>query len=473
MINFVNIGTGDDARKFIIQSVGRGVRIQSWGGARKRLEELFDDFEDKALYRRLREKAAAPETLYVLGTNREALNVVLEELKKEKPLVQNFLRLELNPDAGKRLLLVPAYLDDGEPLVEQRAPSKFEIASEAFVIVEKYNEAVADDRVLLLAHGGSPRLVQQFRDCMEDSDTYFLKQSARSYRNMEVMVGRVMDYFGLRTRELEGIRALAPDDIIHFRQMSVDKAHADELQARVDRVVYSQTAQGGKERDDIEQRYMQKEFDFTEAVRLMDEKGLSGKQTYNDDLTLEYIANHYYLPTIYTKDRRVDYIRHIIDTESEVRFLGALKEYVKKRDCILRQLDWWMFSKLDQYLDDPYIPYYDPKQNRIARFIPDFIFWGQNGQDYTILFVDPKGMEQIDWERKVDGFRHLFIDAKSAPRVFAYEKLTVSVRLSLFTRDRNVCPEGSYKDFWQDNARDLFASGFPDLSKSAADAPVA
>jgi hypothetical protein len=119
-----------------------------------------------------------------------------------------------------------------------------------------------------------------------------------------------------------------------------------------------------------------------------------------------------------------------------------------------------MFSKLDQYLDDPYIPYYDPKQNRMARFIPDFIFWGQKGQDYTILFVDPKGMEQIDWERKVDGFRRQFEDPRGTVKVFGYEKLTVTVRLALFTRDRNVCPEGGYKRFWQDNARDLFGAVF-------------
>lgn len=457
VINFVNIGTGEDARKFIIQSVGRGVRIQSWQHERKRLEELFDRFDDKPLFRRLRDQCMAPETLCVLGTNREALNVVLEELKKEKPLVQDFLHLELNPTVGSRLLLVPSYKEDGPPLVEQRAPSKFEIAEDDFALVARYDAAVKDDRVLLLAHGGSPRLVRQFRDCLKESDTYFAKHSARTYRNMGVMVGRVMDYFGLRTRELDRIRALEDDDIVHFRQMSVDKVHAEEIQNRVNRVIFSQTPAAKTRIAEIHQKVIQQELDFGEATRVMEDEGLTGRELYNQDLTLEYIANHYYLPTVFSKGRRMDYIRHIIDTESEVRFLGALREYAKKTDCVLRSLDWWMFSKLDQYLDDPYIPYYDPKQNRMARFIPDFIFWGQKGPDYTILFVDPKGMEQIDWERKVDGFRRQFEAPRGAAKVFGYEKLTVTVRLALFTRDRNVCPEGDYKRFWQDSARDLFA----------------
>ena len=456
VINFVNIGTGEDARKFIIQSVGRGVRIQSWGGARKRLEELTDAFDDKAMFRRLREKAEAPETLYVLGTNREALNVVLEELKKEKPLVQDFLRLELNPESGKRLLLVPEYRDQSKPLIEERVPSKFEIAPEDFDLVSKYDDAVKDDRVLLLAHGGAPSLVKHFRDCNKDSDTYFAKQSARSYRNMEVMVGRVMDYFGLRMREVERIRELEPDDIVHFRQMSVDKVHAEEIQNRVNKVIHSQTKEAKGRVAELTNKVGQLELGLIEANRIMEDEGLTGHETYNQDLTLEYLANHYYLPTIFSNGKRLDYLRHIIDTESEVRFLGVLRDYVKKSDCVLKKLDWWMFSKLDQYLDDPFIPYYDPKQNREARFIPDFIFWGQLGKDYVIHFVDPKGMEQIDWERKVDGYCRQFENGKGALRVFGYDNLAVTVRLSLFTSDRNKCPAGSYSRFWHDNAHDLF-----------------
>jgi hypothetical protein len=472
VINFVNIGTGDDARKFIIQSVGRGVRVQSWGGARKRLEELHDAFDDKALFRRLRAKAEAPETLYVLGTNREALNVVLEELKKEKPLLQDYLRLELNPDVGRRLLLVPEYRDQSKSLMEDRVPSKFEITPDDFDLLSKYDAAVKDDHVLLLAHGGTPGLVQHFRDSIKDSDRYFAKQSARSYRNMEVMVGRVMDYFGLRMREVERMRELEDDDIVHFRQMSVDKVHAEEIQNRVNRVIFSQKPEAKARVAELSQKVVQMELGLPEAARAMEDEGLTGRETYNQDLTLEYLANHYYLPTVYSNGKRLDYVRHIIDTESEVRFLGVLRDYVKKPDCVLKKLDWWMFSKLDQYLDDPFIPYYDPKQNREARFIPDFIFWGQSGTNYVILFVDPKGMEQIDWERKVDGYCRQFEDGKGSPRLFCYDKLTVSVRLSLFTRDRNKSPEGSYKRFWHDNARDLFENQAGDVAAPGTSADV-
>jgi hypothetical protein len=230
------------------------------------------------------------------------------------------------------------------------------------------------------------------------------------------------------------------------------------------RVLFSRTPQGQDAKKQIEQRYHQGELDFTEAARLMEDQGLTGRQTYdNDELSVdgtEFLAKHYYLPVIYSKGNRLDYIRHIIDTDSEVRFLNALRDCIKKPNCALHQLDWWMFSKLDQYLDTPFIPYYDPKQNRIARFIPDFIFWGRKGDAYTILFVDPKGTEHIDWERKVDGYRRLFETTEGKLKRFDHEGAQVAMRLFLFTKDRNVCPEGSYKSFWLDQAAALFREAF-------------
>jgi type III restriction enzyme len=458
VINFVNIGVGEDAQKFILQSVGRGVRVQSWQGARRRFAELHEAFDDKALFRRLRDEAVYPETLYVLGTNREALNFVLGELKKEKPAFQQALKLELNPDAGKRLLLVPCYREQGIPLVEQRTPSKFEISGEDHCALTGYSSAIADDRVLMLTHGGSPKKVQHLRKSLAVPDTYYLRESTRTFRNVEVMVTRVINYFGLKAKELETFRTLDIEkDIVHFNQMMVDKVHAQEIQNRVDRVINSQTPAAKARVAELTKQVIQMELGLTEANEVMEAEGLTGRQTYNDDLSIEYLANHFYLPVVYSTGRKVEYIRHIMDTESEVRFLVAVRDYVKKPDCVLRQLDWWMFSKLDQYLDTPCIPYYDPKQNRVARFIPDFVFWGQKGKDYVVLFVDPKGMENQDWARKVDGYIRLF-EHNKAPKDFYAQEVSIRVQLALYTKDRNRAAEGDYKRFWHDNVANMFKS---------------
>ena len=465
VINFVNIGSGNDAKKFIMQSVGRGVRIQSWQGKRRRLEELSGEFEDRELFRELTRASVTPETLYVLGTNRDALRFVLAELEKEKPERQGLLKLELNPETQGRLLLVPEYRKNGRPLIEERAPAKFEIGDEDFELLQSYGKSVADDRVLLLTHGTGPRKLKYFRDSLDDSDKYYARHGNRTYHNMSVMVGRVMDYFGICAAELEGVRQLDFErDIVHFQQMHVDKRHADEMQRSIDRVLHSQTTEGKQEAAEVFEKVQQMELDFSEKAqeisRVMEECGLTGRESYNDEVAIEYLAKHFYLPAIYSsRGTRIDYLKHIIDVESEIRFLDAVKEYAKKPDCALAKLDWWMFSKLDQYLDTPFIPYYNPLRNRASKFIPDFVFWGAMGDAYTILFVDPKGMENQDWERKADGYIRLFEEAGRV-KTFEYDERNVRTKLYFFTRDRNHAAEGDYKRFWMDNVKDLFQAAF-------------
>ena len=451
VLNFVNIGTGEDAKKFILQSVGRGVRVQSWKGDRRRFEELYDDIEDRALFRAIKPVTVFPETLYVLGTNRDALNVVLQELRKEKPASQELLQLQLNPVVSGKRLLIPEYRDRNHVLMEDKTPAKFEITSEDMDLLGGYAGAVVDDRVLLCAHGADAEKVDYMRTCLEEEETYLGTYGRRPFRNLEVMVGRVMGYFALRSKELSRIRDLTGQDIVHFRHMQVDKEHVEAIQKKIDQVLHSITPAGIKQKEAIECRYRQGELDFGEAARLMEDQGLSGRGIYNEDLSINYISEHYYLPALYSmKGRKLDYIRHIIDVESEVNFLKQLLDHTKKKECKLKDLDWWMFAKLDQYLDAPFIPYYSPSQNRMAKFIPDFIFWARKGNDYRILFLDPKGMENQEWERKAEGFMDLFEEEGKA-RVFDLDGLKIQVHLCLYTRDRNPAAEGGFKRFWKDS----------------------
>jgi len=372
--------------------------------------------------------------------------------------------LELNPESEKHPLLVPRYVKGGTPIVDLRNPTKFEITEEDFEISSQYDTSVADDRVLLLAHGGSPKQVARFRDGIQKSDTYYSKHGNRSFRNMDVLVGKVMTYFDLKAKELETFSAVEiGKDIIHFQKMSVDKVHAADLQRRLDRVLYSQTPAGKQEAGDAWKEVEQLELDYSEKAqemaRVMDERQLGSKQTFNDEICVEYLANHLYLPMIYSLGKRLDYIRHIIDEESERHFLEDLKKSVAKKDCALRDLDWWMFSRLDQYLDQPNIPYYDPKQNKVRAFIPDFIFWGAKGKDYTILFVDPKGMQHEDWRNKVAGFKRLFED-KGKPMQFPQKDFTLTVRLAMFNRRRDRSSEGDDSRYWHDNPSSIFSEVF-------------
>jgi len=69
LLLFVNIGVGNDAKKFVLQSVGRGVRIEPLKNKRKRLKELLNAKEIKEqLFNKIKNLILPIESLFVFGT---------------------------------------------------------------------------------------------------------------------------------------------------------------------------------------------------------------------------------------------------------------------------------------------------------------------------------------------------------------------------------------------------------------------
>jgi hypothetical protein len=156
------------------------------------------------------------------------------------------------------------------------------------------------------------------------------------------------------------------------------------------------------------------------------------------------------------RNRENYYLNHIINVDSEVRFIEQLEEYLASPDNIFSQFDWWMFSKLDQTLDEVLIPYYNPKENNIANFKPDFIFWAQKGKRYLILFVDPKGTEHADGYRKIDGYSKIFeIGEQKESRDFSYNGFIINAKLLLKPRRGLAEVLENYKRYWFDNFDDF------------------
>jgi len=166
-------------------------------------------------------------------------------------------------------------------------------------------------------------------------------------------------------------------------------------------------------------------------------------------LKIKYIPNHYYLPIILSDNQRIDYIKHIIKTPSEVKFINDLEDYLEKSDNKFKDFDWWFFSKLDESLDEIYIPYYSPNLNKISRFYPDFIFWLNKGDNYFIVFVDPKGTEHTSAYRKIDGYRALF-EKNGEEKVFNYNGFKVRIKLLLRPDDTSKASR-EYRRYWFDN----------------------
>jgi len=67
-----------------------------------------------------------------------------------------------------------------------------------------------------------------------------------------------------------------------------------------------------------------------------------------------------------------------------------------------------MFSKIDETLDEVYIPYYDYADNSLKKFKLDFTFWLKKDNNYFIVFIDPKSTEFTKYQNKIHWYEKLF-----------------------------------------------------------------
>ncbi|MBC7194997.1 MAG: DEAD/DEAH box helicase family protein, partial [Caldisericia bacterium] len=456
VINFINIGMGKDAKKFILQSIGRGVRIEPIKGKRKRLLQIYNAKEiSENLFNRIKDKVEPLETLFVFGTNRNALVTVIQELNKEKMREgENQISLFENEEARGYPLLVPVYKSADYPLFKQKEMPKFEISYEEFKVIKNFIDFIKDERVFLM------RYSEKLKDMPVEKLKFFIqsisrmedfyKNVERGYRNIDTAIQRIFDHFSVIPEEFEGLKKLE-EEIKHFKNIKVYLKDVSEIQNKIEAV--RQFKDPSILERDLKEKYKRGEItleQYTEGVkesaRMVREERVEyqGKQ-----LRIKHIANHYYLPLILSDDEKIDYIKHIIKTSSEVKFINDLENYLSKSDNKFKEFDWWLFSKLDESLDEIYIPYYNPNVNKISRFYPDFIFWFKKGDNYFIVFVDPKGTEHTDAYRRIDGYKVLF-EENGKEKVFTHNGF--KVRIKLFLKPEDISKTLSeYKRYWFDN----------------------
>ncbi len=369
----------------------------------------------------------------------------MHEQKERRNEYQLSKHITINPEAKDRLLLVPIYKQADHPILEKQKQEqvKFEMWEQDLVLLKSFVNFLADDRIFLMRYNTDLKRIRVLKDNLKTREIFKISENV-SFKDVDLLIQRIFDYLNVFPEEFKGLKELE-EEIRHFKDIKVYLKDVSELQKRIERVkdypnrLRELNEQYGKippEEYTRKAQTLRREEDFV----------CEGKR-----IRIKYIPNHYYLPLVLSEAEKVDYIKHIIKTQSEVNFINDLEKYLEKSENKFKEFDWWMFSKLDESLDDVYIPYYNPNSNTFSKFKPDFIFWLKKGDNYYILFVDPKGIEHIGgWIHKVDyGYRPLF-ENKS----FSYGSLNVEIILKLRTININEVPS-EYKKYWFNEIKDM------------------
>jgi len=450
IILFVNIGVGSDAKKFVLQSVGRGVRIEPQKYQRKRLQNLFNAGEvNEQLFEKVKNLILPIESLFVFGTNAENLKEIIKTLKEEKQEKNLGEAFILNPEAQNHPLLIPVYKNSDRIFAEEQYPQKYPVSTEDFDITSQFYGFIGD-KIALAKYDCEVKVLRKAKESFAEKERYYDFSESNSLFEPELILDRIFDYLGVKSRELEKFKKLE-NEIIHFKKVRFsDAENYEEIRKKIDFM-----KQYPKKKKELDVNYGKVSADkYAEQFKLFEEAG--EYEVKNQKIKIKYLANHYYLPMIVSETERTDYLNHIINVDSEVRFIDELEKYLAKPNNVFTQFDWWMFSKLDQTLDEVSIPYYNPKENTISNFKPDFIFWMQKGKRYLILFVDPKGTEYADGYRKIDGYSRIFeTDGKKKSKDFSYKEFTVNTKLLLKPKQGIAQVLENYKRYWFDNFVDF------------------
>ncbi len=463
VINFVNIGTGTDAKKFVLQSIGRGVRVEPLPNKRRRIAQLLNAKEvDQATFQAAKTPAALLESLFIFGTNRDALEKVVEELKKEKLEKTYTIELDKNTDITLKPLLIPTYRAASNPIITQKTPKKFEVLPSEIDVLKNYMDFVGDDNVLLLRHHTQPKDFLSLQQTIADVDKYYEKdQDARAFKNIGLLWQNLIGYFNLVPKEFYRFKELE-DEISHYKQILVtmkDISDVDELKQQISKVKNFKDVESEKAK--LKEMFQQNKISLDELLEQTEQiaKGSDETAEYTYDgakLIIKRFASHYYVPSIVSMVEKVSFIKHIVKVESERIFLERLSDYLGGANKFT-DFDDWAFSKLDETLDAVVIPYVDKLKHTNRNFNPDFIFWLKRGNDYSIVLVDPKGIQMTGgFAYKMDGYVELFTDGDK-PKNFKFGNLNVRVFAFLFTKDKNVVGTGSYHQFWIDKMDDALA----------------
>ncbi|GHQ61006.1 helicase [Helicobacter pylori] len=428
VILFLNIGLDDDAKKLVKQSFGRGVRIESLKNQRQRLAYLDID---EAIKENLKPNAAILETLFVIPTNHASLEAILKIQKESENRGESrgsWREIKLEKTRIEHDLFVPCYRKEPTSILELPENASFKMSGENFKDLKEYFNLMSEKHFILKHEIYDPKDYKQLKDMIQKA--HFKKVSTWHYKDLDYMIAEIKGkLYPNQKVPKDEFNALDNEKIVHFKRI---KVKADKEEALI------KTIQEVKEHAPLDKETLRIKIAQGEIDPYDTEKHKQDKTFKVDGAELLKLKEHYYTPLIKAKD--CDWLKHVVKVKSEIDFLKELQDQETTK-TLQANYDFWAFSKIDEHLDNLFIPYINDATER--RFFPDFIFWLQKGDTQIICFIDPKGIIISDYQLKADAYK-LFKNKIFNPKKDPHFKIKVVLK---FYGDKDRVGD-NYRDYW-------------------------
>ncbi len=428
VILFLNIGLDDDAKKLVKQSFGRGVRIESVKNQRQRLAYLDID---ESIKKALKPNAAMLETLFVIPTNHASLEAILKIQKESENRGENrgsWREIKLEKTPIKHDLFVPCYRKEPTSILKIPEDASFKMSEKNFKDLKEYFNLMSEKHFILKHEIYDPKDYATLKDMIQKA--HFKKVSTWHYKDLDCMIAEIKGkLYPNQKVPKDEFNALDNEKIVHFKRIKVKADKQEEL---------IKTIQEVKEHAPLDKETLRIKIAQGEIDPYDTEKHKQDKTFEVDGAELLKLKEHYYTPLIKAKD--CDWLKHVVKVKSEIDFLQELQDQETTK-TLQANYDFWAFSKIDEHLDNLFIPYINNVAER--RFFPDFIFWLQKSDTQIICFIDPKGITYADYEHKADAyklFKDKIFNSKNDPNF----KIKVVLK---FYGDKDRVGD-NYRDYW-------------------------
>lgn len=253
MISFINIGS-KNAKKYVLQTIGRGVRIEPFKGVRKRLGQC--EGLNYNLRERFAHKTLGVETLFIMATQAEAIKGILEGLEE---FIQSYPLSGFQKSKTFKPLLVPKYKDSTSL---QNKP--YILSHCDFEELKGYIESF-DEYVLLLSKNirakdlGYKTLCKVKEKIAKESETKAIEISGDIPTLKAENALKVLEsFFHTKSKKLERFAEIK-DEICHFKKFSstLDFSIVEEMNTRIKEIVEAKTMEA---REDLESKGVPKEY---------------------------------------------------------------------------------------------------------------------------------------------------------------------------------------------------------------------
>ncbi|EKR5468727.1 DEAD/DEAH box helicase family protein, partial [Campylobacter upsaliensis] len=364
------------AKKYVLQTIGRGVRIESFLNKRKRLNFLKEemDFNEACL-----KYASALETLFIMASDNKAIGSIIEGLSVniENRVLKGFKKTKtLSP------LPVPKYKD--RATLHQQYKISAKEAEGLRELMRSYDEDVLIVNRCLY-EGFQYSTLEEIKKFNEGKKSQIQKSGGNEDKfDAKRMLKTINSTLNARLKEFDQFEDLK-DEIKHYKEMStsLNEGEVEKINVIIRSVLVA------KSEIELEEEVKKSKISFKEALKRAKLDEIQFKENY---IISAKLKRHYYNPLIiYNNDDGKSKINFAIIHESEREFLQDLEKNLQN-DAFLKDYEW-CFLKLVEKKDEIYIPYFDEREQKERKFYPDFIFWimCKTSKEFKIFFIDPKG----------------------------------------------------------------------------------